>query len=148
MFRKNHRFGHKDFSIIFSANPLRDTRRGMGNGSIGSSGENLAATFLKRKGYSVLDTNWRIPGGEIDIVARDPNGTLVFCEVKTLVGHPQDLEPEDNLTRAKLIKMRRAAEAYASRHGEMIRDDAGWRMDVVAIVMGTPPEIRHYENVF
>jgi len=114
---------------------------------VGARGEVLAASFLKKNGYLVLDTNWHVTGGEIDIVSRAPDGTLVFCEVKTLLGNPLGLAPEDNLTRAKLTKMRRAAELYLMYHRDTMKEVAGWRMDVVTVVMGESPEVRHYENV-
>jgi putative endonuclease len=49
---------------------------------LGVAGEQLAAEFLQRMGYTILSRNWRSRHGEIDLVARD-GATLVFCEVKT-----------------------------------------------------------------
>ncbi|MBB6120381.1 YraN family protein [Nocardiopsis algeriensis] len=58
---------------------------------LGRRGEDLAAVFLERAGMRVVDRNWRIPAGEIDIVARD-GAVLVVAEVKTRTslrhGHP------------------------------------------------------------
>jgi putative endonuclease len=47
----------------------------------GRRGEDLAAAWYLSRGYEVLDRNWRVPGGELDIVAAT-SGVLVFCEVK------------------------------------------------------------------
>ena len=49
---------------------------------VGRRGENLAFELLKKKGYKVLERNFKTPLGEIDIIARDKK-TLVFVEVKT-----------------------------------------------------------------
>ena len=49
---------------------------------VGKKGEDAAAAFLQKKGYKILQRNFHIKGGEIDIVAEKDN-TLVFIEVKT-----------------------------------------------------------------
>jgi putative endonuclease len=53
---------------------------------LGKLGESEAAEFLRRKHWQILAQNWRCGRlGEIDIIARDPENLLVFCEVKTRV---------------------------------------------------------------
>ncbi|MEK7212568.1 MAG: YraN family protein [Patescibacteria group bacterium] len=115
----------------------------------GIFGENLATNHLKSRGWQILGRNIRGKGGEIDILAKDRNGTLVFVEVKTLQTIPGGLMPEDHLTRAKLTKLRRMAELISSKNPELVREDRGWRIDLVAIGMGDTgePEIKHYENI-
>jgi putative endonuclease len=51
--------------------------------AIGFAGEAKAAAFLEARGYAILHRNWRLPTGEIDIIAQK-DGVLVFAEVKTL----------------------------------------------------------------
>ena len=46
---------------------------------IGDYGERVAAAYLKYKGYDVLQQNYRIRGGEIDIVAKDTEERYVFA---------------------------------------------------------------------
>jgi Holliday junction resolvase-like predicted endonuclease len=59
------------------------------------------------------------------------------------------ITPEDNLTGAKLIKVRRTAEFYANSHPEFIKEGKGWQIDLVAVFLedGGRCLIRHYENV-
>lgn len=115
---------------------------------IGQIGEDAAVKFLKHKGYAIIERNHRQPWGEIDIVARAPDATLVFVEVKTFGRQSgSGLVPEDNLTSAKLKKMRRAAEGYVAARGKQLREGVGWRIDVVAVELGDSPAIRHYENL-
>ena len=65
------------------------------NKKIGNYGEDKAASYLKLKGYEILSRNFRSGrGGEIDIIAKDRKGVLVFVEVKTRtnnsMGDPAD----------------------------------------------------------
>ena len=53
----------------------------MGNELLGSWGEQLAGTYLRRKGYRILARNYRCRGGEIDLIVENRN-FLVFVEVK------------------------------------------------------------------
>ena len=50
--------------------------------STGLQGEEIACRYLAKKGYQIVDRNWRSGHYEIDIIARDGD-TMVFCEVKT-----------------------------------------------------------------
>lgn len=95
---------------------------------LGQKGERLAAEYLQRQGYRVLEMNYRDRSGEIDIIARD-RGTVCFVEVKTRAtaacGHPFESVPP-----AKQRKMVRAAQGYLMRAGA---PDADARFDVVAV---------------
>ncbi|MEK9180461.1 MAG: YraN family protein [Patescibacteria group bacterium] len=120
--------------------------------NLGKTGESIACEYLTNKGYVILRQNWRVKGGEIDVVARAKDKTLVFVEVKTFMGplaSAQELVPEDNITAAKLVKFKRACEMFVAKNQESIDERRGWRIDVVAIEVlpGKQPAIRHYENV-
>lgn len=52
-----------------------------GRRSAGDQAEALAAAFLERRGLRVLERNWRVRGGEIDLIC-DDHGSLVFVEVR------------------------------------------------------------------
>ena len=119
---------------------------------IGKIGEDLACKYLKTKGYRIIERNFRKPWGELDIVAKDKDGVLVFVEVKAMNENPS-LNPEDNLTSSKLKKLRRTASLYAGHNQDLINDRRGWRMDLVAINLASLAdiennyEIKHFENV-
>ena len=59
----------------------------------GKQGEKIAAAFLKKNGYRIIETNYRCVLGEIDIIARE-KVELVFIEVKTRksgeLGYPEE----------------------------------------------------------
>ncbi len=117
---------------------------------LGQLGEDLACEYLLDKGYKIIGRNIRQPWGELDIVAKYKDGTLVFMEVKTMQQYPKSgLKPEDQLTKAKLRKTQKAASLYAGHYPEKINGERGWRIDLLAIglKMGSEPEIKHYENI-
>jgi len=110
----------------------------------GILGEKLAKDFLKKRGYRILETNYRCPEGEIDIVAKHKD-SLVFVEVrtKTSLGFGS---PEESITPAKQEKMRAAAFHYRQTHNNL---PPLWRIDVVAVELdqkGEPSRIELIEN--
>jgi putative endonuclease len=118
---------------------------------IGRLGERLAADHLERSGYRVLERNYRIREGEIDIVA-DQGGTLVFCEVKTLVvrGRGAALHPLDGVGPTKRTQVRRVARAWLAER----RGAAGWRdirFDAIGVALspaGEPLALEHLRSAF
>jgi len=50
---------------------------------LGQIGEELAVEYYEKNGYEILDTNYTIPGGELDVIAQK-NGEIVFVEVKVV----------------------------------------------------------------
>lgn len=118
--------------------------------SIGKIGEDLACAYLVGKQYKVLGRNYQEKWDEIDVICRAKDETLVFVEVKTFgMESAMGLVPEDNMTPAKLKKLRRACGAFAGKRPDLINEKKGWRIDLLAIVLGDGPEptIRHYENI-
>ena len=115
----------------------------------GQRGEDVAAAYLSARGWHILTRNDRRQWGEIDIVARAPDNTLVFVEVKTM--HAGALAPEDQLSPGKLKRFQTAAALYAGSRPDLVDETKGWRLDAVAIVLPSEPDvvpvIRHYENV-
>ncbi|MEE8131836.1 MAG: YraN family protein [Candidatus Paceibacterota bacterium] len=118
---------------------------------LGKFGENTACQHLIKKGYKILERNFRKPWGELDIIAKAPDKTLVFIEVKAVSGvngNLNGIQPEEQLTKTKLRKFRRTASLYAGHLPEKIDDEKGWRIDLLALTI-TPKDclINHYENI-
>jgi putative endonuclease len=114
-------------------------------GPPGKSGEDLAAAHLRREGLEVLSRNYRCRGGELDLVARDKDGTVVFVEVKErrTGTHGEGFEAVGPGKRRRLL---RAAEHYASRHGLY---EASLRFDVVSVTWeGEKPRLRWDRGAF
>ncbi len=98
------------------------------NCSTGRLGEDIAATFLKKQGYVILERNYRIARGEIDIVAQEDD-VIVFVEVKT--GSSDRFgEPQTWVTERKQEQIGKVAMAYLQEHDIY---DVDCRFDVVAI---------------
>lgn len=96
---------------------------------LGELGENLAADYLQRNGYKILQRNVRCRRDEIDIMARDGD-EIVFVEVRTrTLGRLSP--PESTVGRSKLAKLTRSAYAWVDR----VRYTGFWRIDLIAITI-------------
>ncbi|MEU4405029.1 YraN family protein [Streptosporangium sp. NPDC023963] len=95
---------------------------------LGKHGEQIAVDYLLAHDLQILDRNWRCPGGEIDIVARERR-TLVAVEVKTRSGRSHGTAFEA-VTNAKIARLRRLAASWLAERPD--RFDA-IRVDVVAL---------------
>ncbi len=116
-----------------------------GKKSIGQEGEELAWQYLKNKGYQLIEKNFQNKWGELDLVVKAPDETLVFVEVKTLQKE-KDFKPEDHLTLRKIKKLKNLASFYSMVNQKLIKENKGWRLDLIAVVLETET-IRHYENI-
>lgn len=120
----------------------------------GQKGEDEAVIYLKGKGFSVLDRNYRKPWGELDIVAKKGDW-LYFIEVKTVTRETlsQDMgdnyEPEDNIHPWKVKRLSRAINTYLLE--KKIDDEADWQVDSIAVYLNNRGEllkIEHLEDIF
>ncbi|MDP1688742.1 MAG: YraN family protein [bacterium] len=135
---------------------------------LGNLGEDIACKYLENKKYKILERNYRKPWGEIDIIAKAKDKTLVFVEVKTVrhsspqaIGTNHNWKPtaEDQMTSSKIKKFKRTAQLYVGEKGDLVNNKMGWRLDAIAI---TVPEnysdfkesellknctLNHYENI-
>lgn len=103
----------------------------MSNTNIGSLGEEIAKDYLEKRGYEVLERNFRSRRwGEIDLVAVEDN-TTVFVEVKTRVSTDYG-EPQEAVTPFKIRSLKRAGLYFKLTHPET--PDA-LRIDVVAVIL-------------
>lgn len=98
--------------------------------SFGKYGEDLATDFLMNHGYKILERNFRIRGGEIDIIALDAR-TLVYIEVKTRTSHLFGL-PEESVTVHKIKFLERAAKFYRANR-KHLKLPMLERIDVVTV---------------
>jgi putative endonuclease len=117
------------------------------NKDYGKEGEDIAIKLLEKKGYLIIEKNYRFgKSGEIDIIAEDPNGYLVFTEVK-FRGTEAYGDPEYAITRTKQNQIKRLAAAYLY---EKDISEQLCRFDVVTIkqIPGKESEINHYIDAF
>ena len=95
---------------------------------LGNLGEAEAARYLRKRGYTLLASQWRCRYGELDLVARDRSGTICFVEVKLRRAGGQAL-PREAVDARKQQRLRSAAAAYLSQHDM----DAPARFDVAEV---------------
>ncbi len=110
---------------------------------LGKRGENLAAEYLVKRGFSIISKNVRTPYGELDLIGVQ-SGTLVIFEVKTRRTDTYGY-PEDAISMTKRAHLIDSAQAFIQDHPEL---PATWRIDVIAINLrpGKRPEIEWFEN--
>ena len=111
---------------------------------LGRWGEDLAVDYLQGKGYQIVERDWKSGHRDIDIIARDEAGTIVFVEVKTRRNRVFG-EPEEAIDFRKLQSLQHAINHYIKFHhvsGEV-------RFDIISIVgtIGSEPEINHIKDV-
>lgn len=136
----------------------------MGTISTGKFGEKIAAGFLERKGYKIMDKNFFLRAAhgpkiaEVDIVAKK-GGVFVFVEVKTVKHYPSmSYLPQDKVNEQKLWKISKAAELWLMQH--KIPLNVKWQIDVVTVevyeegrakilrsLLGPKTKINHFQNV-
>jgi putative endonuclease len=112
--------------------------------ALGKQGEQLAAEYLERVGFRILDRNYRCSAGEIDIVAADRR-MLVACEVKTR----SDVRygtPVEAVTNEKLRRLRHLAVRWVLAH-PLTFD--GLRVDIVGVLRSASGDftIEHVRGV-
>ena len=116
-----------------------------GNLSVGERGESIAEAYLRGRGFTILEKNYRGKTGEIDIVAREGD-TIVFVEVKArrnLAYGP----PQLAVTPFKQRQISRTALTWLAHHR---KPNAIARFDVIAILVPEHevPQIEHIRNAF
>lgn len=117
----------------------------METGSIGKTGESIAARFLIDNGYRVLAKNYWTRFGELDIVAREGE-TLVFVEVKTGIANDVT-KPYERVNPEKLEKCMKACTLYCQAFPQ---GDAPLRFDVISIELNPTTrhaKLQHFKNI-
>lgn len=111
---------------------------------LGKEGERIAETYLKKKGYKLVERNYRCPAGELDLIALDRH-VVVFIEVKTRTDDRFG-GPLDSVHWRKQQKMIRAAQFFLSQQRLHQREA---RFDVVGITFTDQrPLVEHVQNAF
>ena len=114
---------------------------------VGRRAEDLAARVLEEAGMTIVARNWRRPEGEIDLIARDTDGTCVFCEVRSRTGEAYG-DVLEMIGARKQARVIRAARLFLSSE---TMDATGYRFDVVAVTFlddAQPPRVVHIPGAF
>ncbi|MDP2910482.1 MAG: YraN family protein [bacterium] len=118
------------------------------NLEIGRWGEGIAREYLEKKGYKILEQNYKNKYAEIDLIAREKNNdSLVFVEVKTRMGEQFGL-PEDAINRDKMHRLIKNSQAYMA-YGPY-KNYKSCRIDAICIVLDENKQvirIDHYQNI-
>lgn len=114
----------------------------------GHKGEQLAADYLRSKGYTIRDMDWRQGHRDLDIIALTPDMlTLVFVEVKTRTDDYLT-SPELAIDLKKIRNLGLAANSYVKQN----RITLDLRFDIITVVSGPDghslPRIEHWEDAF
>ena len=110
---------------------------------LGKWGEEIAAAFVEKKGYEILQRDWKSGHHDLDIIAKDED-TLVIIEVKTrrnrLFGNP-----EEAIDYKKRLSLQSAINHFVKSN----HINAPVRFDIISIVgmIGSTPEIDHIKDV-
>lgn len=108
------------------------------NIELGRLGEAKVCAVLSARGHRIIDRNWRIKEGEIDIVTIDQHGIFHFVEVKTrrTLGYGHPLEA---ITREKAHRLQKLALAWLAMHSNLARDFA---IDCAAVLQSAQGELQ------
>lgn len=111
---------------------------------IGKLGESIAQIYFKNKGFSLITHNYKVRGGEIDLVCRK-NKLLYFIEVKTRTNFAFGF-PEEALTYSKRKRMKTAIFRYLAQTKSPLK----WQADLLSIELSPAfrkAKIRHFQNI-
>lgn len=106
--------------------------------AIGKLGEDLACSYLRKRGYKILDRNFRTIFGEIDIVAKS-KGSLTFIEVKT---RATDSFGPPYLAITKLKESHIIKSALFYLNARKLRE-AQWRIDIVSVKLNCSHKVEY-----
>ena len=111
---------------------------------LGKWGKDLATAYLEEKGYEIIERDWKSGRRDIDIIAKDETGTIVFVEVKTRRNRTFG-EPEEAIDYRKMQSLQLAINHYI----KFRRINRQVRFDIISIVgtIGSEPEINHIKDV-
>jgi putative endonuclease len=119
--------------------------------TIGRCGERLAAEHLRRRGFDIVERNFRTRWGELDIVACDGH-VIVFCEVKTRLAATlgRDTDPLDAVHLPKRNQVRKMAARWLIERRDRPHVDE-LRFDAIGVTLdrrGRLIRLDHLEGAF
>ncbi len=123
-------------------NSLVDKDMTLKRKEVGAIGEKLAADLLKKRGYKIIQRNFRCREGEIDIIAQKGE-CLVFVEVRTKKNTAFGT-PEESVTLSKREKLISLANAYLQAYD---KPPLSWRIDVVAVELTPDNRVSRLEHI-
>ena len=109
------------------------------NLKLGKKGEAQARKYLQKNGWKILETNWRNPFGEVDIIAKKDD-TIAFIEVKTRLSDSYGV-PSEAVTEQRKHRYIMGAKYYFANR----EIDCTVRFDIIEIFRG---QLNHIENAF
>ncbi len=107
----------------------------------GYEGEEIAAQYLRSKGYTILERNYHSRYGEIDLIAKT-DCCIAFVEVKARTSDKFGM-PEASVTPEKLEKIGNTGLLWLQEHPEAPDD---WRIDVIAIMMDEDHQVTDLQH--
>ncbi len=112
--------------------------------AVGGIGENAVCRFLENNGYEILDRNYTIRGGEIDIIAKKGD-VIAFVEVKSRRRNALS-SGEESITPSKRKHIIKTAECYFSR----LAEPCSCRFDVAVVELdgGRAAGLKYYVSAF
>lgn len=119
---------------------------------LGKKGEKMAEKFLVEKGLEILEKNYRVKMGEIDLICLE-HSTIVFVEVKTRSNREFGF-PEEAINERKKQKLKIVADCYISdyRNKNNIKDfELDCRFDIISVYLALKDEnsyIKLIKNAF
>ena len=116
---------------------------------LGALGEQLAAEHLVRRGFEIVERNYRTRWGELDIIAFDGR-TLAFCEVKTRRASPAGGSPLDAVRAPKRAQVRKMAGRWLIERTNRPRADT-LRFDAIGVTVDRADRLlslEHLEGAF
>ena len=114
---------------------------------IGSKGEKIAASYLKKQGYKIVKKNYSSAHGEIDIIVQNKD-FLVFVEVKARKDSDENFKnygfPCEAVTKTKQKHIIFTARCYLQRYPT----EKAMRFDIIEVYLGKKPKVNHIEDAF
>jgi putative endonuclease len=116
---------------------------------LGAAGEQLATEHLTRRGFQILERNFRTRWGELDIIATDGHA-IVFCEVKSRVANRANRDPLESVHPRKRAQLRRMAAQWLHERSDRPRA-VELRFDAIGVTLEPDGRLRrldHLEGAF